>query len=153
MPNYSRTKGAVVASQGFYVGAKNTEAVVINSAGGITSTSIVNSGIRVPVTVTFLASSGAQEVYAISPVAGTVNAVYVTSTPASLSAGYTVTHGSAGDVLASMTTTTAAKVAGYVESMTLGTVAVTAGEGISVARGTQGTAGVSTVTLVITRTS
>jgi len=144
---YSRTKGAVVASDGFYVGAKGTEAQVISGAGKVTS------GAAVPLVVSFLTSSAAQTLYAIAPFAGNVTAAYCAADTANISAAYTVKAGSAGDTIASVTQSTAASVAGFVTTMTLGTVAVTAGQSISVVRGTQGTAGTSAVTLVIERTS
>ncbi len=146
MPNYSRTRGAIVASDGYYRGSKGSETLVISSAGFVV-------GVTQPVTVTFLTSSAAQTLYTIMPFAGTVTAVYVASDTANISAAYTVVHGSAGDTLASVTQSTAASVAGFVSSMTLGTVAGTAGESIAVGRGVQGTASTSTVTIVMTRTS
>lgn len=146
MPNYSRTKGAICASDGFYRGSKGSETLVISSAGFV-------ANVAQTVVLTFLTSSAAQTLYSIMPVAGTVTAVYVASDTANISTDYTVKHGSAGSTLASVTQSTAASVAGFVTAMTLGTVAVTAGESISVARGVQGTAGTSTVTFVLTRTS
>lgn len=145
MPNYSRTKGAVVASEGFYVGAKGSETLVVNSAG-----QTVN-GVTASVPVAFLTSSAAQTLYTIAPFAGTVTAVYVCTDTASVAAAYTIKHGSAGNTLASGTNTTG--VAGVVSSLTLGTVTVTAGESISVARAAQGTAATSVANIVIRRTS
>lgn len=142
---YSRTKGAVVASDGFYVGAKGTESKVISAAGEVMS--------RVALPVAIGSGSGAQTVYTIAPFAGTVKAVYVANDTAARSAAFTVAAGSAGDTIASITTSTAATVAGNVETMTLGTVTVTAGQSISVLRGTQGSTGSSVVTLVILRTA
>lgn len=144
---YSRTKGAIVASDGFFVGSKGTEAQVISATGKVTA------GVKVPVVATFLTSSAAQTLYVIAPVTGNVTAAYCASDTASISAAYAIKAGSAGDVIASVTQSTAASVAGFVTAMTLGTVAVTAGQSISVARGVQGTAGTSGVTIVIERTA
>lgn len=146
MPSYSRTKGAVVASQGFYVGSKGTETAVISTAGVVVTD-------KSSIEVSLASASTAQTVYTIVPYAGTVTAVYVANDTAARSAAFTVKAGSAGDTIASITTSTAATVAGNVETMTLGTVTVTAGQSISVLRGTQGTAGSSVVTLVIQRTA
>jgi len=143
--SYSRTRGEIVASGGYYVGAKGTETLVINSAGQTVS------GTLKTLQTTFLTSSAAQTLYAISPVAGNVTAVYVCTDTASVAAAYTIKHGSAGNTLASGTNTTG--VAGLVSTLTLGTVAVTAGESISIARAAQGTAATSVVNIVIQRTS
>jgi hypothetical protein len=132
---------------GLYVGPKGSETLVVNSAAQVVS------GVQTPLVASFLTSSAAQTVYVIAPYAGNITAAYCAADTANISAAYSVKHGSAGSVAASVTQSTAASVAGFVTTMTLGTVAVTAGESISVARGVQGTAGTSAVTLVITRTS
>ena len=132
----SRTRGTIVASDGFAVGSKGSEA-----------------GLTAPVTVALAASSAAQTVYTIAPVTGTIESVYVVSNVASTGATYTVKAGSAGDTLASLTLSSAGIVAGSVSAMTLGTVAVVAGQGISVARGTQGTAGAAQVAISIKQTA
>lgn len=124
----TKFRGKVNATEGF-IGESVTVAVAVGSA------------------------STAQTVYCIAPVTGNVSAVYVANDTASRSAAFTVKVGSAGNTIASITTTTAASVAGNVETMTLGTVAVTAGQSISVLRGTQGTAGSSVVTIAITKTT
>ena len=151
MPSYTRFRSAVVAKDGFYVGSKGSETVVIGSTGAIASTMLVNSGIKSPLVVSFASASTAQAVYTISPYAGTISAVYVCSETATQAAAYSCTHGSAGDVFASATATSGS--AGTVSSMTLGTVTVTAGESLACARAACGTTGVSTVTIVITRTA
>jgi hypothetical protein len=131
---YSRTRGEIVASGGFYVGRKNTETAVV-----------------VGYPVTFASASTVQTVYTIVPNKGTVKAVYVCADAASQAAVYTVTHGSAGDVLATATATSGS--AGTVSTLTLGTVACTAGEAISVTRASCGTTGVSTVTISLAQTA
>jgi hypothetical protein len=147
MPNYSRTRGAVVASQGFYTGSKGSETAVVSATGKVIA------GTKSVVEVALASGSAAQTVYTIAPYAGTVTAVYVCNDTAARSAAFTVKAGSAGNTIASITTSTAATVAGNVETMTLGTVTVTAGQSISVARGTQGSTGSSAVSIVIERTS
>lgn len=160
--SYSRTRGEIVASGGYYLGAKGTETLVIGSLGFyagakgsealvINTAGNVIRGVSSGQTVAFLAASTAQTMWAAMPYAGNVTAVYVIQATASRAAAYTVTHGSAGDVLASGTNTTG--VAGLVSTLTLGTVAVTAGESILFARGVQGTTGDSYVTIVVNRTS
>lgn len=101
--------------------------------------------------VTFLTDSTAQTIYCTTPVTGVVSAAYVNSHVAARGAAYTVTVGSAGTGLASATVPSTG-VAGQVTTMTLGTVAVTAGGSIGVTRAVQGTAGASTVTIVIIKT-
>lgn len=145
MPSYSRTKGAIVAKDGFYVGSKGTETVVVNSAGNVVY------GVGFPAAVSFANASTAQTLYTIAPVNGTVTAVYVCSDAAAQAAGYTIYHGSAGDVLASVTATSGS--AGTVSTMTLGTVAVTAGESLACVRAACGTTGSSVVMINIKQTS
>jgi hypothetical protein len=101
--------------------------------------------------VAFLADSAAQTVYTVSPITGIVSAVYANTHLAARGADYTVTVGSAGATIASVTVASTG-VAGQVTAMTLGTVAVTAGGSIGVARGVAGTTGASSVTLVIIKT-
>lgn len=103
------------------------------------------------VDVTFLSDSTAQTVYTVSPITGNVSVGYINTHVAARAAAYTATVGSAGNVIASFTTASTG-VAGQVTTMTLGTVAVTAGGSIGVTRGVQGTAGASSVTLVIIKT-
>jgi hypothetical protein len=106
----------------------------------------------VAVSATFLLDSVAQTVYCVSPVAGNVVAAYVNNYVAARGAAYTVTNGSAGTGIASVTVTSTG-VAGSVTSMTLGTVAVTVGSSIGITRAAQGTTGASQVTVVITASS
>lgn len=103
------------------------------------------------VPVTFLADSAAQTVYGTSPVTGVVALCYVNNHVASTGAVYTVQNGSAGVVIATATVASTG-VAGFVTTMSLGTVAVSAGGSIGVLRGAQGTAGASSVTVVIIKT-
>lgn len=131
--------------RGVGIGAKGSETLVIDSTGNVVS------GAQSAIQASFGTASTAQTVYSIVPYAGTVTAVYVCNDTASRAAVYTVTHGSAGNVLATGTNTTG--VAGLVSTLTLGTVTVTAGESLSVARGTQGSTGGGYVTIVIKRTS
>lgn len=151
MPSYTRFKDLSVAGTGsggvYAVGAKGSETVIITSAGSVVY------GVQAPVVASFATSSAAQTVYVIAPYAGNIVSAYCASDTASISAAYTVKHGSAGNTAASVTQSTAASVAGFVTAMTLGTVAVTAGESLSVARGVQGTTSLSYVTIVIQRTS
>lgn len=145
MANWTRFNGISATTDGFATGAVGSEVVAINGSGAVLA--------QAPVVVSFLTSSAAQTLYVIAPYAGNVTAAYCASDTANISAAYTIKAGSAGNTIASVTQSTAASVAGFVTTMTLGTVAVTAGQSISVARGVQGTAGTSGVTLVIARTS
>lgn len=145
MANWTRFNGISATTDGFATGAAGSEVVAINGSGAVLA--------QAAQVVSFLTSSAAQTLYTIAPYAGNVTAVYVTSDTANISAAYTVKAGSAGSTIASATQTTAASVAGSVTTMTLGTVAVTAGQSISVARGVQGTASTSQVSISITRTS
>lgn len=103
------------------------------------------------VEVTFLLDSNSQTCYGVSPVTGVVSASYVNSFIANRGADYTVTVGSAGTGLASVTVPSTG-VAGQVTTMTLGTVAVLAGGSIGVTRTAQGTTGASMVSVVIIKT-
>lgn len=143
MANWTRFKGINATEDGFAVGAKGSETVVVNSSGAVLA--------QAPLTVSFASASSAQTVYGIVPYAGTVTAVYVANDTASVVNSYTIKAGSAGNTIASGTATSG--VAGLVSSLTLGTVTVTAGQSISFARATAGTTGSSTVTMVIVRTS
>lgn len=145
MADWTRFRGINATTDGFAVGAVGSETTVINGSGVILGTT--------PLVASFLTSSAAQTVYVIAPFAGNVTAAYCAADTANISAAYTIKAGSAGNTIASVTQSTAASVAGFVTAMTLGTVAVTAGQSISVARGVQGTAGTSGVTIVIARTS
>lgn len=147
MADWTRFKGIDSVTDGYATGAKGSEVVVIDGSGNVVS------GVQIPMVASFLTSSASQTLYVISPVAGNVTAAYCASDTANISAAYTIKAGSAGSTIASVTQSTAASVAGFVTAMTLGTVAVTAGQSISVARGVQGTAGTSGVTIVIQRTS
>lgn len=147
MADWTRFNGIDATTDGFAVGAKGSETVVINSTGNVIS------GVQAAVVVSFLTSSAAQTLYTVVPYNGNVTAVYVASDTANISAAYTVKAGSAGNTIASVTQSTAASVAGFVSTMTLGTVAVTAGQSVSVLRGVQGSASTSQVTIVIQRTS
>lgn len=150
MPSYTRyadisVQGTAKTGGVYAVGAKGSEVVVVNAAGAVLAQS--------PLVASFLTSSAAQTIYVIAPYAGNVTAAYCAADTANISAAYTIKAGSAGNTIASVTQSTAASVAGFVTTMTLGTVAVTAGQSISVARGVQGTAATSAVTLTIVRTS
>lgn len=146
MSSYTRFRDISVQGTGtggvYAVGAKGSEVTVI-SGTAVYAQSQVGAILA--------SSSAAQTVYAIMPFAGNIVAVYCAADTANISAAYTVKHGSAGNTAASVTQSTAASVAGFVTSMTLGTVAVTAGESISVARGVQGTAAASYVSIVVQR--
>lgn len=101
----------------------------------------------------FQSLSSAQTGYVIVPFTGTVTSAYVANAVAARTAAYTVKIGSAGDTVASVTTSSATNaIAGQVTVMTLGTVAVTAGQSLSVARGTQGSVGEATVQIQVTKT-
>lgn len=145
MADYTRFKGIDAVSDGYAVGAKGSEVVVIDATGNVVS------GSQTPLVAAFLTSSAAQTVYVIAPYNGNVVAAYVACDTAAVTAAYTIKAGSAGNTIASGSNTTT--VAGVVTALTLGTVAVTAGQSISVARAVQGTVGTSAVTLVVTRTS
>lgn len=145
MANWTRFNGIDATTDGFAVGAKGSEVVVIDANGNVVS------GAQAAITVGFLTSSAAQTLYTIAPYAGNVVAAYVTCDTAAVTAAYTIKAGSAGNTIASGSNTTV--VAGTVTTLTLGTVAVTAGQSISLLRGTQGTAATSAVTIVIVRTS
>lgn len=149
MASYTRFRDISLTGTGsggvLAVGAKGSEVPVILGSGLVLS--------QEPLAVSFLTSSAAQTLYAISPINGNVVAAYAASDTANISAAYTVKAGSAGNTIASVTQSTAASVAGFVTAMTLGTVAVTVGQSISVLRGVQGTASTSQVVLLIARTS
>lgn len=147
MADWTRFNGIDATTDGFAVGAKGSETVVIDGSGNVVS------GALVPVVASFSTSSAAQTVYVIAPFAGNITAAYCAADTANISAAYTVKAGSAGSTAASVTQSTAASVAGFVTAMTLGTVAVTAGQSLSVARGVQGTTAAGYVTIVIKRTS
>lgn len=147
MANWTAFKGINSVTDGYAVGAKNSEVTVIDGNGNVVS------GSQDSVMAVFSTASSAQTVYAIAPFAGNVVAAYCVSDTANISAAYTVKAGSAGSTIASVTQSTAASVAGFVTTMTLGTVAVTAGQSISILRGVQGTTSASYVTINIQRTS
>ncbi len=147
---YSRTKGAVVASDGFYVGAKNTETLVITSAG------VVQKGTRVAVpTVTFTTVSAEQVAFVVAPVTGYVAAAYIMNQTADRSAAFVISAGSssASSAMATATTPTGTSAVTVVTTMTPTTVAVTAGQLFSVTRGVQATTGASTVNITLLQTS
>jgi hypothetical protein len=147
MPSYTHFSSLDVTS-GLYAGAKGSETLILNSAGSVVS------GVKGSVAAVFTKNSTAQTIYAIMPVAGTVTAVYVADDTAdNKTTDWSLTHGSAGSVMASLTYGTAASVAGAVRSMTLGTVAVTAGESILITRSTTTSTVGHCVTIVYTRTS
>lgn len=148
MPSYTRfsdisVQGTTKTGGAYAVGAKGSEVIVVNSSGAVLG--------QEAIVTNFLTSSAAQTLYVIAPCNGNVTAVYVACDTAAVTAAYTVKAGSAGNTIASGSNTTT--VAGTVTALTLGTVTVTAGQSISVARGVQGTAGTSAVTVVIQRTS
>lgn len=145
MANYTRFTGIDSVTDGYAIGPKGSEVLVIDGNGNqVFGGQTVN-------TVGFLTASTAQTIYTISPVNGNVVAAYVACDTAAVTAAYTIKAGSAGNTIASGSNATT--VAGTVTTLTLGTVAVTAGQSISVARGAQGTVGTSTLSLVIVRTS
>lgn len=147
MTDYTRFKGIDAVSDGYAVGAKGSEVVVIDATGNVVS------GTQNSLMAVFGTASAAQTVYTVVPFNGNITAAYVASDAANISAAYTVKAGSAGNTIASVTQSTAASVAGFVTAMTLGTVTVTAGQSVSLLRGVQGTTSGSYVTLVIQRTS
>lgn len=116
-----------------------------------TATSFAFSPIYCISQVTFLLDSNAQTSYTVSPVTGVVSAVYVNSFIAAIGANYTVTVGSAGTGIASVTVPSTG-VAGQVTTMTLGTVAVAAGGSIGITRSAQGTVGATMAYVVIIKT-
>ena len=149
MPSYSRTKGAIVASQGYYVGAKGTETVVISSTGIPTNNTI-------PMVVATGSGSAAQTIFFVAPAAGYVGTAYVISDTADRSAAITVSAGSstAATTLASVTTPTGSSAVTVVTSLTAVTSAtVTAGQLCSVTRAVQGTTGTNTLTINFVRTA
>ena len=107
--------------------------------------------VKSAVAVTFAADSAAQTVYTIVPVEGVISEAYIATALAGRGAAFTVRAGSAGNVLASLTTTTATTEGG-VSTMTLGTVAVTTGSSIGITRAAQGSTGGATVSVVIIKT-
>lgn len=100
--------------------------------------------------VNFASASAAETVYTYVPFDATItNVTYVAGT-ASRVAAYTVKIGSAGTTLVNgVSNTTAA--AGTTEDLTLSASSVSAGDSLSVARGVQGTTGVSQVAIVLQR--
>lgn len=116
-----------------------------------TAAAFTFSPMAVSLEVTFLLDSASQTVYCTSPVTGVVSACYVNNYIAARGATYTVQNGSAGVAIATASVASTG-VAGFVTSLTLGTVAVSSGGSIGVVRGTQGTIGAATVTIVIVKT-
>jgi hypothetical protein len=133
-----------VGTQGLYAGVKGAETAVINSAGAVIS------GVKHVLTCTFQSLSSAQSVYQISPVTGIVTTVWHTAETAALTAAYTVSSGSAGSNIATATITSISigLATAVALSATPGT-SVTRGDVIKFARGTQGTVGVTGLTVVI----
>jgi hypothetical protein len=103
------------------------------------------------VSVSFQSASAGHTAYCIVPIDGLVVDGWACTYEAARGATYTATLGSAGTTLATSTMSSAGIVAGGTVAFTLGTgdLTVVAGESIAVARGNQGTAGISTVSLVI----
>lgn len=116
-----------------------------------TATAFAFSPMTNSLVTTFLLDSTAQTNYFVSPVTGVVSACYVANFIANRGAVYTVQLGSAGTVIATGTALSTG-VAGAITTLTLGTVAVTAGASIGILRGVAGTAGASSVTVVIVKT-
>jgi len=149
MPSYSRTKGAVVASQGFYVGSKGTETLVISSAG-------IAQNIGYPIVVSTASGSAAQTIAFVAPCAGYVGSAYVISDTADRSAAITVSAGSstAATTLASVTTPTGSSAVTVVTSLTAVTSAtVTKGQYCTVTRAVQGSTGTNQLTINFIQTA
>ena len=145
--SYSRTKGEVVASGGFYVGSKGSDRQVINSSG------LLKYGVGFPIIVTFAEDSAAHTTYVACPVTGTVDSVTFVQGTAIITTAVTVKAGSAGTNIATATMTSVAiGIAGAVALSTGGT-GVTAGQVIGVARTAQATVGGNSVLINITQTA
>jgi len=102
---------------------------------------------------TFGSASTAETAYLAVPFAGNITKTFVTiGATSAIAAAYTVRIGSAGTVaVASVNNTNTLN--GSQQALTTTTVAVTTASGITVVRGVQGTAGSSTIGVVIKRTS
>ena len=145
--SYSRTKGEIVASGGYYVGSKGSEKQVVNSSG------VMTYGVGFPVIVTFAEDSAAHTTYVSCPVTGTVQSVNFVQGTAVITTTVTVKAGSAGTNIATATmTSVAVGIAGAVALSTGGT-GVTAGQVIGVARTAQATVGGNAVTINILQTA
>lgn len=103
--------------------------------------------------IMFSSASTAQIVPAPAPFAGDIIGAFVTvGSVSAVSAAYTVQVGSAGSIavasVANSVTTSYAR-----EALALTTTGLTTANGIKVTRGVQGTAGETTLTLLLKRTS
>ena len=137
----------LAAENGIAVGAKGAETVVVSSAGAVIS------GVKHIVAVTFGTASAAETQYTICPVAGTVTNAYATQVVAGNTASYTVSSGSAGSNIATATVTSASIGVASAVALSTGGTTVTAGQVLKFARGVQGTAGASTLAIVINQTA
>lgn len=145
--SYSRTRGEVVASGGFYVGSKGSERKVIDGSGSVTY------GVRVPVIATFVSDSAAQTVYVSCPVTGTVGDVAFVQGTAIVTTTVTVKAGSAGTNIATATMTSVAIGIAAAVALSTGGTAVTKGQVIGIARTAQATVGGNSVTVNIVQTA
>lgn len=103
-------------------------------------------------TYTFSTASTAQTASLPVPWAGNVTAFYVvTGSVASVVANYTVQVGSAGSVAVATVANTTSVVGGQ-EGLTTTTTAFTTASGLRITRGTQGTAGDTTIGVLVQRT-
>jgi len=100
--------------------------------------------------------SGAQVVTATVPISGTVVAAYGSLSVADINCDHTVTHGSAGDEIATVTSASPG-VSGVALTLALSSTAsyltVTAGEVLVCNRSTTTTAGASSCTIVVSKTA
>ena len=138
----------LAAANGIAVGAKNAETAIVNSAGAVIS------GVKHVLSVTFATSSAAQNIYMHAPVTGIVTTCWTSQDVAGNTAAYSVSQGSAGSNIATATVTSISIgiSTAVALSATPGT-SVTRGDCLRFARGVQGTAGSSTLTIVINQTA
>lgn len=115
------------------------------------SGSLIGQVVNIP--ITFSSASTAQVLAAAIPFAGNIISTYVTvGSTSAVAAAYTVQVGSAGSVaVASVSNTITTSYAQ--ESLTTTTTAVTTASGLKVTRGVQGTAGDTSLTIVLKRTA
>ena len=105
------------------------------------------------ITHSFTTGSASQEMCVAVPFNGNLVACYVTvDTVSAIQAAYTVRQGSAGTV--SVSSENNVKGVDYsISSLTIDSAALTTASGIRLTRGVQGTAGASTITLVVARSA
>ena len=100
--------------------------------------------------VAFSSSSAAETQYAYVPFDATIESISYIAGTASRVATYAVLIGSAGTTIVTSASNTTA-VAGTVEALTLASATVASGDSLSVARGVQGTTGISQVAITMAR--